>query len=256
MTSRNDSIKPSLRSNAFDPNRPDIIQPYKALVQSGLFKITIEFTDISISTWAEPLPMALAIDKDLAPKMSLALAKEFAEKHSRLQKPKAAKKKSNDSKELLPAKSLDVRDFSSKDNLQKRINEIFSNMKAGAFITRFFQIKGMNRKEYQAKNPDIPLITMKTFFDDNIRVINNPKADIELVEKSIGDLIRIFSDEKHAKQISENIDLTSRKLLASCSFPGGESNNFNLFKAQEQAPGEDDEENEDAGEEGFGGQTA
>jgi hypothetical protein len=230
------SSNKSITANAFDPNRPDIVQPYKSLVRSGLFQIEIKFDEMSITAKAIPTELAKKLDSGLGSEMSLQRARDWAEAHDAIKKPDSKKKKTNSStdagKTPLPSKSLDSRDFESGDakSLQSRINEIFSNGKPGLWITRFYTMEGKTKKEYAESHPSISIVTLKGLFDSLVKAVK--ATDEKNKVTSIKKLVGLFSDEKHSKAILE-LDQSKLEILGSLSFPGGESNNLTLFSAVE-----------------------
>jgi len=138
------------RESSLDPRRPGLVQPFKRMVEDGLAKITVEFTQLGFQATGVPeKKMVDLTDSGLEvgkvyPVLQLLKIAEGAGLLERDQKTK--KKTGGKAEQPLPSKSLCVRDFegTTREQLMSRATAVCNNANGGTLTGRARQAGSFN----------------------------------------------------------------------------------------------------------------
>jgi len=232
MSSNSSSQNPIQRERAsavFNPNTPNIIQPYKSLYLTGLFDIQVNFTNMMISTVAIVAGPAHVLDPTMVvgEKISLQDALDFSKRHGKISD---KTKKTNPSQPKVdaipsPKRSLDRRDFElPQKEFEQRVNSVVGQIPVGSYRTKFYERlpETMNSPDKFARN--------KT--NSGIEILTVSEVWKTWVSKeSSMDLIYLLMDKSHFTKYSEN-PLNPSKILAIKTFPASNDSNPIVFNRQ------------------------
>jgi hypothetical protein len=234
------------RPNGFNPNAPDIIQPYKSLITSGLFTAHVEFAEISTQFWMCPTDLTIGIDSTMksGDKISAQRALDWAKAHDKVRSKSKSDKKTKEKDDVkaspLPKNSLDVRDFEGDggkflDRVKSVMGKISIATIKGRFISENIHGKTMKNSEIHSKfNKD--KITFTSYW---MECVNAPEIDHQYA------LLSLLCNKKKYTEIRERIEkdvsLIERLKLIK-SFPVSELEDSLLSEKIEDDEGDDDDE--------------
>jgi hypothetical protein len=228
---QNQNTRSGQQNVAFDPQRPQIVQPWKSLVGQDLFVLHAEFGAISTVVYGVPTQRAINLDSELNKdtKYPVSFCLDWSTSKVDL-KPKGKKvnkpSKQTETTGALPKKSLDVRDFElNHEQFFNRVKDVVSRIAPGSVRSKVYSSGkfGSNVQEVKTTMGFGDSMTLSGLWD---YLVKNNHSDV---------LLSIMTDKPHYDKIIKDERCNIEKLLQIQSFPVPETETLVVFKIKVEA---------------------